>query len=109
MTYEVVLTARARRDLVAAADAIAIHSPTASLRWLEMFVSRLRSLAHHPLRCGLAREHARSEFELRQLLIGRRRTYRAIFTVVATRVVILAIRHTAQDDWDPRESRLDLS
>jgi len=59
------------------------------------------------LRCGLASEDKRSTYELRQLLFGRRRTYRAIFTVVSSRVVVLTIRHASQDEWNPGDFDID--
>ena len=49
----------------------------------------------------LARIGLSKRFELRQLLYGRRRTYRALFTIREHDVVVLSIRHSAQRDLTP--------
>src|SRR5687767_2061956 len=95
MTHEVILTARAVRELDAATDWIARYSPQAAERWLAGFLTKIVSLKLNPLRTGPAREQRRMPVDLRQLLYGRRRSYRAIFIIRQSKVVVLSIRHTA--------------
>jgi plasmid stabilization system protein ParE len=101
MTYDVRVTDRAERQLNDAADWIAKSAPAAADRWFNGFVAALRGLKHNPERCGLAHENPMFSYELRQLLYGRRRNYRALFTVRGNIVVVLAIRHSAQPDVTP--------
>jgi plasmid stabilization system protein ParE len=103
MAYEVILTSRAERDLNEAADWIAKESLLNARRWFDNFVAKLNSLATHPERCGFTREQPKGAQELRQLLFGRSRSYRAVFTIRNDQVIILTIRHTARGDFDPSE------
>lgn len=101
MTYQVLLLARAERDLDEVTDWIARNAPQTAGRWFDGFVAALASLRENPRRCGLARENDAFPFELRRLLYGRHRNYRALFTIRGDQVLVLAIRHAAQDDISP--------
>lgn len=103
MDYDVVLSRQAERELNEAADGIAEQSasPAAAEKWFNGFIDTLMSLERLPQRCGFAREHERFPCELRQILYGRKRTYRALFTIRGNRVVILTIRHTARAEVTP--------
>lgn len=103
MTYEVLITPRAEWQLNAIADWIAKNAPKAADRWFNRFVDALLTLAEHPRRCSIAPESESFPYEVRQLLFGRRRNYRALFTIHADSVVILSIRHAAQDEADAWE------
>jgi plasmid stabilization system protein ParE len=108
MTFTVTVSDRAEADLRAATEWIARNAPETAARWVNGFHRALRSLESNPRRCGHANEHQKVPFELRQLLYGRRRNYRAIFTIRENEVVVLAIRHAAQqdlsaDDLSPRD------
>jgi plasmid stabilization system protein ParE len=107
MSHRVVVTQRAERELDEATAWIAQHASETSRRWFWGFVEALHSLQDNPARCGLARENSLVTQKIRQLLYGRRRTYRAIYTVHGDAVVVLAIRHTAQQDL--RADELGLS
>lgn len=101
MKYTVVNTRRAERDLLAAAHWWAENrSPAQADRWLEAIHKKIESLAKSPLRCPLAPEHERFSTELRELHFGvrRRPTHRIIFTVAEDVVLVLAVRHVAQDE-----------
>jgi hypothetical protein len=37
-------------------------------------------------------------FELRELLVGRRRQWRVLFTIRENHILVMAIRHAAQDE-----------
>lgn len=103
MDFQVVLARQAEQELNAAADWIAeqSQSPAVAEKWFAEFVQTLQSLQRMPTRCGLARENNRFPVELRQLLYGRRNTYRAVFTIRENQVIVLTIRHTARADFSP--------
>ena len=101
MTYQVLITERAQRELSEATDRIAEHAPETAERWFNGFVRAILTLRVNPERCGLARENALFPYELRYLLYGRRRSYRALFTVRGDSAVVLSIRHTARRDLTP--------
>ena len=98
MTYQVMLTQRAARDLEEAYRWIAERAPETAARWYNGFVDALATLSSHPERCALAPESRVFPTEVRQLLHGRRLTYRALFTICQQTVVVLHIRHTARRD-----------
>jgi len=98
MSYQVLITERAERELKDATDRIAEHAPETADRWFNGFIKALSTLGLNPQRCGLARENALFPYELRCLLYGRRRSYRAVFTIRDDAVVVLSIRHTARRD-----------
>jgi plasmid stabilization system protein ParE len=94
----VVVTQRAAAQLNATADWIAERAPLTAERWFAEFADRLQSLAISPERCARARESRQMPFELREFLFGRRRQWRVLFTVREDFVLVMAIRHAAQDD-----------
>lgn len=96
MSFQVEISVRAAHELRAATRWIARDNPQAAERWFRGFTDAIQSLSENPRSCGYAQEHGKFTFELRQLLYGRRKTYRAVFTIEADSVVILTIRHTAR-------------
>jgi plasmid stabilization system protein ParE len=101
MTYHIRFTARADRELNAAADWWAQHrSPQQAARWYTGFSEAIYSLAENPHRCPLARENDCYPFEIREVHygLGSHPTHRAVFTIRLDAVVILTIRHAAQAD-----------
>ena len=103
MSFDVLVTERAEQELNQAADWIARDAPDTAEKWFNGFVEALDSLGEHPERCGLARENGRFPFDLRQLLYGRRRNHRALFTIRQNAVVVLSIRHSAPRDLLPED------
>jgi plasmid stabilization system protein ParE len=103
MTYRVVLTDRAARDLDEAYQWYAERAPEAAVRWYNGFLDALDSLAGNPERCPLAAESRKLSVEIRQLLYGRQRSYRALFLIREQTVVVLHIRHTARREATPGE------
>ena len=91
MSFEVLVTRRAEQELNQAADWIARSAPDTAEEWFNGFVKAIVSLGEHPERCGFAHENERFTFDLRQLLYGRRRTHRALFTIRQDVVVVLTI------------------
>jgi plasmid stabilization system protein ParE len=101
VSYEVVVTRRAERELNEAADWWAAHrSREQAERWYNGFVEGIISLEDNPERCPLSRENDVFPYEIRDLLYGlsRRRTHRAVFTVRPAQVAVLTIRHVSQRD-----------
>ena len=74
-------------------------------RWYDGFLMELDLLANNAERCSLARENAEFPYELRELHYGvsSRPTHRALFTIRPDSVLVLAIRHVAQDDVAPED------
>lgn len=79
------------------------HSVEQAERWYAGFLKELESLEDNPERCPLARENVNFPYELRELHygVGPRSTHRALFIIRPDSVLILAIRHAAQDDVTP--------
>jgi plasmid stabilization system protein ParE len=104
MTYRVLLTERARRDLEAACTWWAQNrSHEQAQRWYAGFAAAIRSLRQNPERCPRAQENEILPCELRQLNygVGRRPTHRAVFTIREDEVLVLRVRHLAQDQLSP--------
>jgi plasmid stabilization system protein ParE len=103
MKYQVVLTDRAARDLDEAYQWYAERVPETAVRWYNGFLDTLNSLADNPERCPLAVEARKIAIHVRQLLYGRNKSYRALFLVRNQTVVVLHIRHTAQNEINIRD------
>jgi plasmid stabilization system protein ParE len=103
MTYQVVLTDRAARDLDEAYRWYAEQAAEAAVGWYNGFLDALNSLAANPERCPVAAETRKLSVEIRQLLYGRRRRYRALFLLREQAVVILHIRHTARREASSKD------
>src|SRR3990170_2083651 len=103
MTYRVVLTDRAAKDLDEAYQWCAERAPEAATRWYNGFLDALNSLGSNPERCPIAAESRKLSIEIRQLLYGRRRSYRVLFLVREQTVVVLHVRHTARREASPED------
>ncbi len=103
MTYRVLLTDRAANDLEEAYRWYAERSAENAVRWYNGFVDALDALADNPERCPLAPENPKFSIAIRQLLYGRRRSWRALFTIREDAVVVLHIRHTAREEVTPHD------
>ena len=104
MSYTVVLTDRAHAELEAAHSWCAEHRSRAqAAQWYNALADAIESLANDPDRCPISRENNQFPYEIRDLYfgIGRRRTHRAVFTIRKDLVLVLAIRHLAQQDLSP--------
>jgi plasmid stabilization system protein ParE len=104
MIFRVIITRRAERDMQAAARWWAIErSAEQAKRWLAGLETKLQSLTESPERCALSPENGRFSFELRELHYGlsNRATHRAVFTIADELVLVLAVRHAAQDFLQP--------
>ncbi len=104
MTHRVVLTDRAHADMESAYQWWADNrSQVQAAKWYNAFADAIESLANNPERCAVSREHEQFPYKIRDLYlgIGRRRTHRAVFTIRGEMVLVLAIRHLAQQDLSP--------
>jgi plasmid stabilization system protein ParE len=101
MTYRVAYTQRALDEMEAAADWWTQHrSPQQAARWYSGFSEAILSLQEFPERCPFAREHRKFSYEIREMHfgLGSRPSHRAVFTIRPDIVVILTIRHAAQEE-----------
>ena len=104
MKYLVVLTDRAHADLEAAHSWWAENRSRAQADlWYSKIADAIESLADQPERFSLSYESSRFPFPLRALRfgVGKRPTHRAVFTIRANMVLVLSIRHLAQQDLTP--------
>jgi hypothetical protein len=100
VSYEVVLTDGAKRQLDEACSWYVGNAPHVADEWYDGFIAALAGLAENPERFGLAREDGVFPIEIRQLQYGsgKRKTHRAVFSIHGNRVVIRSIRHLARRD-----------
>ena len=100
MNFRVALTARAERERDAAFRwYLDNYSEEFAVRWYNGIADAVESLSTSPLRCGIAHESDKFTFELRELLYGRgHHKHRIVFTVRNELVLVMHIRHSAQQD-----------
>lgn len=104
MTYAVVVTEKAARELEASAQWWARErSVEQAQRWYAGIRAAIATLAEQPQRCPQAIEQEDFPYALRELYYGlsARPTHRAVFTIVKQTVVVLTVRHVAQDRLHP--------
>jgi plasmid stabilization system protein ParE len=103
MKYDVLIASRAQHEAQANHDWWAEHrSPEQAARWYDEFLNSALTLEQNPERRALAPENGRFPYEIRQLNfgIGRKPTHRLIYTIRPKEVVILRVRHLAQQEID---------
>ena len=101
MNYGLVLTARARADILRNAEWWAEnHSPGQAIAWFDSIYEQLESLRMMPERFSLAPENGSVEVEIREmpLGVGSRPSYRAVFTIKPLEVHVLTVRRASQDE-----------
>jgi plasmid stabilization system protein ParE len=99
MMHEVLLTARAQDELERNHNWWAAkRSADQANRWYTGFIQLMLTLQNKPERCPLALENELLPIQVRQLNygLGAKPTHRALYTVRADTVVILRVRHLAQ-------------
>jgi plasmid stabilization system protein ParE len=100
MNYGLVLTARARADILRNAEWWAEnHLPDQAIAWFDSIYEQLESLRMMPERFSLAPENGSVEVEIREmpLGVGSRPSYRAVFTIKPLEVHVLTVRRASQD------------
>jgi hypothetical protein len=103
MKYEVVVTDQAKREAQASHDWWAANrSADQAGRWYNEFIRVAQSLEFMPERWAIAAENESFPYTLRQLNfgIGRRATHRILFAIRQKDVVVLRVRHLAQQPID---------
>jgi plasmid stabilization system protein ParE len=100
MKHKLVVSDRAKRERDHAFDWYrANFSNEYAARWYTGISKAVVSLADNPFIGHLAAENDRFPFELYELLYGKRRNkHRILYTVENDAVVILHIRHSAQNE-----------
>ncbi len=96
---EVCLSEQACHDITEAHDWWAENrSVEQADRWYRSLAQHILALEENPQRCGLARENSSFPYELRQLLfgLGSAPTHRVVFTIRPDQVLVLRVRHVAQ-------------
>ena len=98
--YSVLVSKPAQRDAQEHYDWWAEHrSAEQAVRWYAAFYKALLKLEKNPERFPLAAENGTALFQLRQLNfgLGARPTHRAVFVIRDSDIVVLRVRHLAQD------------
>ena len=102
MNYRIEYTDRAEEDIFRNASWWAErHSLDQASEFLDVVRKQISTLADMPGRFGFAYENDKFEIEIRQMTVGLgpRPSYRAIYTIRDSEVVILAVRRGAQDEY----------
>jgi plasmid stabilization system protein ParE len=94
----VLITQRVFRQLNDVADWIAERAPETAERWFNKFTARVQSLETTASQCPVARESRRLPFELREMLFGKQRQWRVLFTIRGDDVLVMTVRHASQSD-----------
>lgn len=93
MSFRVVVTAEAERNLDALFRYVARDNPINARRFVTELRERLKALRTLPRRCPRAPEDGRRGLEIRHLVHG---DYRVIFAIIDDTVAILQVRHSAR-------------
>ncbi len=97
-SYQVELTANAKTNLRDYYLSSAEHAPETARKWLNRFEAALQTLSTHPDRCRMAAENDVVPEEIYEFLFGKRTgTFRVLFTVANSTVLILHIRRATMD------------
>jgi plasmid stabilization system protein ParE len=104
MSYGVEITTRAELEIDSACLWWAEHrSAEQAERWYVGIHDAIANLNENPTRRSLALENDAFPYELRELHfgVGRRTTHRVLFTVRDNMVLVLSVRHVAQQLLSP--------
>lgn len=104
MSYVVVVTEQAAHEMEEAAAWWARErSVEQAERWYAGIRQAISTLNQRPERYPTAPENSDFSYELRELHygLGARPTHRVVFTIVKQTVIVLAVRHGAQDQLHP--------
>ena len=104
MSLRVVITEQAEHEMQAAFNWWAEHrSKRQADRWYTGMARAIADLSENPERHSQSSERDRFPYEIRDLLfgLGRRPTHRAVFTIRGEEVVVLTVRHVAQQPISP--------
>lgn len=94
MTFRVIIEEQAAQDIAEYGRWILAHgSESGAERWIAGIETAIGKLATFPKRCSLAPETSAFDREIRQLMY---QSHRVLFTVEATSVHVLHVRHGAR-------------
>ena len=99
--HRIILSARAKRDIMTAADWY-VQQSTMQLgaEWVLAIEKKIHTLSQFPERCPLVA--GKRHKKVRQLLFGRKHgQYRILFSIEGKTVHILHIQHSARDRAKP--------
>jgi len=103
MSLQVVIARKAAREIQDQYEWLAERSAAAANRWRNSLLDAIATLEDHPERCPEVLE-AEWHQGLRHLLHGkRRRAHRILFEIRGRIVVVLRVRHNAQDFLGPAD------
>jgi plasmid stabilization system protein ParE len=103
MSLHVAIARKAAREIEEQYHWLAERSEAAATRWRNSLLQAIDTLEDNPERCPEAPEADWHE-GLRQLLHGKRRqVHRILFEIRGQTVVVLRVRHSAQDFLGPEE------
>ncbi len=79
------------------------RSSEQALAWYNGFIAAIKNLADTAEQWALAAENEEFPYEIRQLNYGagKHRTHRAVYTIRPDMVLVLRVRHLAQDAIKP--------
>jgi plasmid stabilization system protein ParE len=100
MNYGLILTARARADILRNAEWWAEnHSSDQAIAWFDSIYEQLERLRTMPERFPFTPENGSVAVEIREmpLGLGGRPSYRAVFTIKPLEVHVLTVRRSSQD------------
>lgn len=103
MSFRVEIARKAAHEIEEQYEWLAERSPAAADRWRDSLLDAITSLEDNPERCP---EALKAEWYegLRQLLHGKRRqVHRILFEIRDDVVIILRVRHSAQDLLGPED------
>jgi plasmid stabilization system protein ParE len=102
MTVRVEIAQQAAREIEAQYEWLAERSPVSADRWRDSLLAAVASLEENPERCPEAAEAEWYGPALRQLLHGKGRyVHRVLFEIRGDVVIILRVRHSAQNLLGP--------
>jgi plasmid stabilization system protein ParE len=104
MSFRVAITAQAECDMRSAYRWWSEHrSKRQADRWYAGLTKAIAGLSENPERHGRSRKSNCFAYEIRELLfgLGRRPTHRAVFTIRGEEILVLTVRHVAQQDLSP--------
>ena len=94
MSYTVIISERAKRDIRESARWMAQYSPEKAMLWHFDIEAAILTLENNPFRCPPAPENSFFPEEIRQMIFGK---YRILYFVEDEDVHVLYFRHTAMD------------
>lgn len=106
MSLPVVVMPRAEHDLRESTAWWAENRSTELAgRWWDGILEAIQSLSTDSHRYPPARENANHPYELRELHFGlaSRPTHRVLFTIRPDKIIVVAVRHVAQQDVPPED------